>query len=347
MNWQRRSLALGLAACLLLGALPGGASGAKKIRAVVFNVLYLAPLYVAKENGFFAKEGLDVEMNSMKAGQLATTALMAEEAEVSPSSDLREYVLAGQKGKNLIRIYSVAKRMTMDLIVRKEVVAQKKLSRDMPLMERFKALKGMRIGITVPGAATDVISRYYLEKAGLNPDRDAQLMPMGGASLAPALRAGRIDAYMLSPPSPIWLERDGHGTIVIKSSAGDVPEFREWEYHGITVRKEWLQGNEDTARALIRAMNAANNAWRGNMRMAVDASQKYFTRVPRDIVQLSIESLKDSLSPDGVVKKIAVQQFFDLLQRSEPKKFPKSVLDVREGVYYTNKYNPNYRGDAS
>jgi NitT/TauT family transport system substrate-binding protein len=324
-----------------MGAMAAGAAAAEKLSMAYFNVMYLAPIFVAKEKGFFAKEGLEITMNRTKAGRLATTALMAGEAEFSPSTDLREYVLTKRKGKHLIRIYSVAKRMTMDLIVRKEVVKQKNLSRKMPLMERYKALKGMKIGITVPGAATDVITRYYLTQAGLNPDKDAQIMPLGGRSLAPALRAGRIDAFMLSPPRPLWLEKDGHGTVIIKSSAGDVPEFRDWEYHGITVRKKWLDKNGKTARAFNRAMNAANKAWRGNVGMAIDAAQKYNTKVPREIIQLSMEALRDSLSPDGIIKKVAVEHFFELLHQSDPKKYPKSILDTREGVYYTNKYNPN------
>lgn len=330
-----------LAVVLAVGLMASGAFAQTAVRSANFNVLYLTPLYVAKEQGLFAKEGLDVEMLSIKAGRLGATALLANEAEFSSSSDIREGVLLRQRGKNLIRVYSVANRMTMDFVVRNEVIKAKGLSRELPLMERFKALKGMKIGITVPGALTDVVTRYYMRKAGLDPDRDASIITLGGENLVPAFRSGQIDGFMLSPPMPLWLEKDGHGKIVINSSAGDVPEFSNYEYVGITVVKEWADRHEKEVRAFIRAMNGANRLWRQNLGLAIDSAQKYFLKVPREIVRLSIESLKDSLSQDGVVKASAVKQYMDVLHATEPKQFPREALDASEGVHWTNKYNPN------
>jgi NitT/TauT family transport system substrate-binding protein len=341
MSAKARIVALGLAASLALSVLAGGAAAAKKVRAVNFHVLYLAPIFVAKEKGFFAKEGLDMEMIRVKAGRLATTAILAGEAEFSTSSTIRESVVVRRKGKKLIRIYSIANRMTMDLVVRNDVIKKRKLSRDMPLMARFKALKGLRIGVTAPGALTDVVSRYYLRRAGFNPNRDAQIIPLGGKNLAPAFRSGRIDAFMLSPPRPLWLERQGHGKIIIKSSAGDVPEFKNYEYTGTTVTQKWLDKNSESARAFCRAMNAANRAWRKDINVAIDSAQKYFGYVPRDIIEISIRALKASLSPDGIVKKSAVKQYMDFLNGFDPKRFPRQILDASEGIHFTNKFNPN------
>ncbi len=340
MRWSR-SFALALSLVLVLATLPGETEAATRIRSANFNVLFLAPLYVAKEKGFFAKEGLEVEMIRVKAGRLATTALMAGEAEFSPSTTLRESVLALRKGKKIPRIYSLANRMTMDLVVRNDVVKARGLSREMPLVDRFKGLKGLRIGITAPGALTDVISRYYLRKAGLDPDRDAQIMPVGGRNLVPAFRAGRIDAFILSPPNPLWLERDGHGRIIIKSSAGDVPEFRNYEFVGLHTRQGWLDENPNAARAFSRAMNLANQAWREDINLAVDSAQRYFINVPREIIKLSIETLQASLSPDGIVKTSAVEQYMRFLHESDSKNFPMDILDAKEGVHYTNRYNSN------
>lgn len=342
MKRTGRILALGLGTLgLLLGALPRDGAGLTKVHTSNFNALHMTVIYVAKENGLFAKEGLDYQISLAKAGGLVTTALIAEKTEVSTSTTVRESVLLRQRGKKTIGFYSLANRMTMDLIVRKNVVQARSLRREMPLGDRYKALKGLKIGISAPGALSDVVVRYYMRRAGLDPDRDAQLIPVGGANLSPSLRTGRIDAYVLSAPGPHWLEKDSHGKIIIKSSAGDVPEFRDYHYLAIVVRQDWLERNEETVRAISRAMNAANRLWRNNVKVAVDAAQKRFPGIPREILALSIDTLKDSLSADGMISSKAVQNAMDLLHGMEPGKFPKSDLDPREGVHYTNKYNPN------
>ncbi|MBI2371734.1 MAG: ABC transporter substrate-binding protein [Deltaproteobacteria bacterium] len=320
------------------------APGQTRVRSANFDVLYLTPLYVAKEQGFFTREGLDVQMVPVKAGRLGTTALIAGEVEIS-QVDLREAILARQQGKQILRIYSVANRMTMDFIVRNAVLQARNLRREQPLLERFKALKGMKIGITAPGALSDVVTRFYLKRAGLDPDRDAQLVAIGGGNLPSALRTGQIDGYMLSPPTPLWLEREGVGRIIIKSSAGDVPEFAEYEYVGVSVMKGYAERHEGTLRAFVRAMNAANRFWRApeNLEKAVDAGQRYFTRVPREIIRLSILDLKESLSPDGVIRPSAIKQYMDFERTAYPGQFSEADLNPAEGVYWTNRFNPGAR----
>ncbi len=76
------------------------------------NALHLTPFYVAKEQGFFAKEGLTVEMLGVSAGSHAALTLLAKEAQFSSATNIGETVLLRQQGKHLVRIYSIANRMT-------------------------------------------------------------------------------------------------------------------------------------------------------------------------------------------------------------------------------------------
>ena len=308
------------------------------------NALHLTPLYVAKEQGFFAKEGLTVEMLGVSAGSHAALTLLAKEAQFSSATNIGETVLLRQQGKHLVRIYSIANRMTMDLVVRNEVIEAKGLSRDLPIMQRFKALKGMDIGVTAEDVLDDVALRYYLEKARLGLGENIFFTFLGTVTtLAQAFRAGEIDALMLPHPTPLLLEEEGFGKIIIKSSAGDVPAFVNFEHVGITVTKEWAEEHEREVRAFVRAMNAANRFWRENLTAVVDAAEKLFPRIPREIVQLSIEALKDSLSPDGLITPFNVIQYMDILHTMEPKQFPREALNPSEGIHWTNRYNPNGR----
>src|SRR5207249_7743951 len=69
-----------------------------------------------------------------------------------------------------------------------------------------------------PGAPTDLFARYYVRQAGLDPDKDVQIIRIGSiAGLLAALRSDQIDGYMLSAPSPQQVEQQGLGQILIKS----------------------------------------------------------------------------------------------------------------------------------
>ena len=161
--------------------------------------------------------------------------------------------------------------------------------RSTPIAQRFAALRGLRLGITSPGAATDVYMRYYLRRAGLNPDRDAQIIGAGsGANLLAALRTRQIDAFHLSAPTPYLAERDGFGTVVIKSSAGDVPELDNFMYTGIAVHNVFANQNADLLRRWVRAVNRANQLMRRDQAAAVTHLRKHFPRQDPAILALAL-----------------------------------------------------------
>jgi NitT/TauT family transport system substrate-binding protein len=62
-------------------------------------------------------------------------------------------------------------------------------------------LKGKTIGISGPGSSSDMLMRWALSKAGLNPDRDATLIALGSvANLYAGLENGRVNAAVLVRP---------------------------------------------------------------------------------------------------------------------------------------------------
>jgi len=48
---------------------------------------YAYPVYIAKEKGFFAEQGLDVTIKSFEAGRLAMDALLKNEADIATAAD--------------------------------------------------------------------------------------------------------------------------------------------------------------------------------------------------------------------------------------------------------------------
>lgn len=82
---MKRFLSLGLAIGLgLFGILAGCSTSSEKIRiGEVTRSLFYAPQYVAIEKGFFAKEGLNVELTTTFGGDKTMTALLSDGVDVA------------------------------------------------------------------------------------------------------------------------------------------------------------------------------------------------------------------------------------------------------------------------
>lgn len=306
-----------------------------KIKEAGFKVLYMWPQFIADEKGFFAAEGLDFEWVEVDSGALGVASLLSGDVQftdmgINDAANLRK------EGKEFTLVYQLVRRMTMDMVFRNEVADEHNLSRDVPLADRYKALKGLTIGITRPGAVTDVFARYYLQQAGLDPDKDATLVPVGGAgALAAALKTGQIDAYLLSPPSPHQLEQEGVGQIIIKSSAGDVPELANVPYACVTVTKEYAQQNPEVVRSYVRALQQSI-AWATEHRdEALQIVGQYFQDTPAEVLALSWDAMLPAISPDGAFTEQGVKDYLTVMvQMGVLEEMP----PTEAGVLWTNEF---------
>ena len=61
---------------------------------------------------------------------------------------------------------------------------------DKPLKDRLQAMKGLRIGITTPGATSDLFMRFLFRSVGMDPDHDLEIVPLGGVSIQVAATPG-------------------------------------------------------------------------------------------------------------------------------------------------------------
>jgi ABC-type nitrate/sulfonate/bicarbonate transport system substrate-binding protein len=120
----------------------------------------MAPAFIALEKGFFTQEGVDFTFTELDSGALGAAAVISGNAQISDLDPLGVARLQ-QEGKPLLLVYNLVGRVTLDLIVRTGVAQRLGLTAETPLAARYAALKGLTIGITRPGAPTDVFARYF------------------------------------------------------------------------------------------------------------------------------------------------------------------------------------------
>jgi NitT/TauT family transport system substrate-binding protein len=333
---KARFFIFGFVAIMVL-AFGSAAYAATKVTYADFRISYNSAAYVAKSKGFFKAEGIDLDVQRIKSGKFSAIFLSTKQAEIA-LLNAKDMLGLRKNGKNMKWIYGVSNRMTMDFVMNKGVADRLGLSRKIPLMARYKGLKGLKIGITRRGAVTDLYTRYYLKKAGLDPDRDATIIPIGGGTnLLAALRTGQIDGFMLSPPRPGTAVRGGFGKIIIKSTSGDVPEFKSYAYSMYAVREGWLKDNGNTVRAYIRALKKGVNFLHDNLDESVDLLKKnWFKKAKKVVLKDTLKDFLPALPRDGKLRKTAIANMVNTMHAGG---VLKEKLDLREGHLWTNEYN--------
>jgi NitT/TauT family transport system substrate-binding protein len=333
-RWGLSLLVVGL--MVLVSAASASAQAPRvKVREAHTDTLFMAPVYIAEAAGYMTEEGIDLELTEVDSGALGIAALVSGGVQLVDADPFQAVQLLNQ-GKSVQFMYNLTKGVTLDMVVSSEVVKAKNLSRNMPIAQRFAALKGLKLGITKPGAATDVYMRYYLKRAGIDPERDVQIVTVGGgAALLATMRTRQIDAFHLSAPTPYLAQRDGFGEVIIKASAGDVPELTNFLYTGIAVNKEYAGKNADALRRWTKAVNRANVLMRKDEAAAITHLRKYFPRMDPAVLTLAMREIIPVLSPDGVMTEQMVQKHLDFLKDTNQ---IESKPTAKDGVLWTSSF---------
>jgi putative hydroxymethylpyrimidine transport system substrate-binding protein len=176
---RARCLLLALAFCL--GAVPATAADKLTVMLDWFVNPDHAPLVVAREKGFFAAEGLEVELVAPADPNDPPKLVAAGHADVAVSYQPQLH-LQVQEGLPLARIGTLVATPLNSLVV----------LADGPV-KSIADLKGRKIGFSV-GGFEDALLGAMLEKHGLKL-ADTELVNVN-FSLSPALVAGQVDAVI-------------------------------------------------------------------------------------------------------------------------------------------------------
>ncbi|HZB31411.1 MAG TPA: ABC transporter substrate-binding protein [Streptosporangiaceae bacterium] len=318
-------------------AAAGGGARQQTITVASAPNVFLSALYVAKDDGLFAKEGLKVNIVEVESGNDSIAALASGKAQFADVGfeDLAE--LRSEGDDSVIMAHDILRRVTLTLVMRTEVAARKGVTGQSPLVDRLRALRGLKIGITSPGAPTDTYMRYYLGSVGLNPERDAQLVPLGGGSaLLAALEKGQIDAYHLSPPTPYVAAEKGFGVVLIDGPKGEVPELNQFDYTAFATSREWAEENKQAAAAFSRALTAATQKVKSRPDAVADQILDDLGTSDRATVLRTVKGMSGALSNQGCFDQAVVQRTLDTMVRL---KILEEQADAADGQLWTNAYN--------
>jgi NitT/TauT family transport system substrate-binding protein len=270
-----RHLLAGVLALLILAG-PTAAAAAEKVKVTVpAAAVTFAALYHAKTTGYFEQEGLDVEIVTVPGGG-SLQALIARDAQVCLTPATYQ-MQAYEKGQPLLATATILNRNAINVVMHKDAAKEKGVTDKSPLADKIKALKGLKVSGVAVGSFSYQVMLYYLLKAGLDPQKDVQMIGIGaGPAMVLALEQRKIDAFATGTPIPDAAVARGVGLMVVDNAAGEDPDFSEFVMNAVVVHPEYAKSNGDTIRKFNRALHKASNWLLDQPAQAGVASMKPF-----------------------------------------------------------------------
>ena len=236
---------------------------------------------IAINDGSLEEAGLDVEKVCFNAGADAVQALVGGSLDVNLGSF--EHVLRQQKnGLNVKAFGEIAEGVGYSLVVKKDAPYQS-----------LADLKGTTLAVTKVGSLSDTGLREGLKLAGLDPDKDVEIISSGsGATMFAAIDSGKVAGGMVSSPTIQQMVMSGDYRVLYE------PDF---PYAGIIAmaNADWVEEHKEAMKTFFRVLAEVNERAQQDPDAAAEAVAADFSQIEPEVLKAAV---RDQLAvvPEGL-----------------------------------------------
>ncbi len=313
-----RAWPLGLGMVLGIHAFAPSPAAAEKVRLTTpVETMSETALYIAKDRGFFAAEGLEGEVIVTGGGGSGpdVQALLAGEVQFSYTPGTFAIRVLHQ-GKAIRAVMTALNRCIINVAMHKEVAQARGIGPDTPVEAKLRALKGLKLGATRVGALTYDLAYYFARKVGLEPQKDITILGMGaGGALIAGLEQRKIDAFLTAIPVPETAVQRGQAILLVNNARGEFPDLKEFLMINLLVRPEFARQNPETVRRMVRALVRANQwALDRPTEEVRDVLAKSLKGIDPAVLLEAVDNVRPAISRDGVTTEAMVKATLDVLE---------------------------------
>ena len=240
-----KCLTILLTLTMLIGLMCGcGKNTENNLKKVTLNEvahsIFYAPMYVAIEEGYFAEEGIDLELVTGFGADKTMTAVLSGEADIGfMGSESTVYTYVGGTEDYVVNFAQLTQRAGNFLVSRKPI---DDFSWDM--------LKGTNVLGGRAGGMPQMVFEYILYMNNIAPDEINIDQSIDFGSTAAAFSGGDADFTVEFEPHATSLEEKGDGYIVasLGEDSGYVP------YTAFSAKKSYIEENPDIIQAFTNAL---------------------------------------------------------------------------------------------
>ena len=280
------------------------------------NVIYPAisginaPLWYSTEQKLFPKYGLEVELIYIPTALQVTRVVLTGESQIAFSGGA-PVVNAVLSGADLVFMGGVANVPAFYMMA-------------LPEIKSVADLKGKTVGVTRFGSSTDFALRYLVQKNGFNPDKDLNILQLGGMpELAAALSKRLIVAAPLSAPTHIRARAAGAQPLLDMAKAGVY-----FPHTAVITTRAYLKTNRETALNFFRAYCEGLQRFVQDKTTAKKIIQKYTRDNAEDILEATYQYAVDYVVRPPYPNREGIVETLKLSQNPEAKKAnPDHFLD--------------------
>lgn len=282
------SMAAILSAALIALALAAGvpSPSARAADAVPFKVGIstvvdtVTPLFVAQDEGFFKKNGLDVQLVNMNGGSRGVQVLISGDIQAMHVG-LSPVLPADKQGADLKLILSSTNTIPFTIFSPKNI-------------KTAAQLKGGKVGISSFGSESDIAVTIALKKLGLT-RKDVTVLQLGGSSqrLA-ALTSDQVQAVPLPEPVATKAREAGLNPLVDLAAAHE-----PWVFDAVVMKESYLKSHRDVAVRFAKAYIEGAYFALSNEKRTKEILSKAFKTDNKKVIDASYNDFKGLMPLDA------------------------------------------------
>jgi len=281
-------------------------------------VASMAPMWIAKEAGFFAKQGLEVKLIFIASGPAGTASLLAGETDVGILGGFAPTRAVVGGAKALVIIGQSKNRITSKIVGKTEIAG-------------VQDLKGRRLGIDRIGSNPDMFAQVALARFHIDTFKDLQYVQLGSiGQVIPALKAGAIDAAIAGAPHDLFALRLGFKEI-IDIGAMKIP----FAATVLVSARETVNRKQPELMKFMRAYTQAMHYFLTNAEGAAGIVAKYTKVEDREINAYAIDAEAKAMEKTLQVDPKGIELILGLIAKTVPQAAAAKAEDFYDPRFFT------------
>jgi len=325
-------IALGLVGAAAL-ARPGIAAEENTTLAVPAINLGFLTRYVAEEEGFWKKQGLNVKVQHIQ-GIGSMNAVIAGSVDFSMSSG-PSITRANARGQKLTALATSISESDEYIVIRKEVAEAAHFNPNAPLAERVKALKGHTIADGGPGSVADLFMKTIMRIGGLAPSA-VTLSSIGAFELIAAFQRRAIDGMSFSMPYSLEVAHSGDAVIIADGTKNEPKEFMPLAAGLLLTRPQLCTDHRSICEKMTHSMLLAVKFLLARRDDSIAILQKRFPKTDPAVVRASYEAVARMTNDPPAITTIALKNG-DLMNEQAGFMKMEDALSSYDGLF-TNEF---------
>jgi NitT/TauT family transport system substrate-binding protein len=264
------------------------------------------PLYVAQREGYFADEGLEVEMLQAAGGTHVTSVVSGDAWGVIGGPESNALANIGNSDP-IVSVSNVVNRANVYLMAKKGTAPAGSSDEELKAFLQDKKLNAGRHGGT-----PNLLTQYLLLELGLDPQKDVRLLePADGSTVVAMVQQGAADIANGAEPQI----SDGIAKGVWEEPFYKFHDMGDYAYSVLSVKKSTLEKDPETVQKAVNAVVKALKAIQEDKALAMSVLKAEFPTLSDEAAQAALDrAYADRLwSPDGIISEEALDKDMNVM----------------------------------